>query len=388
MSEKWWKSQFVLSTFASVHTGDNVEAVIGLLHEAGLNTLESNTPLEYSAQDLTHEEQVRVLKVCEKYGMKYFVTDHRRLTGIAQPSEEDLKSLVSDYQGYTSLGGYYVWDEPHWEHFPDVKDTFATLRSLDPDRLPLVPLVPSYGPYHYPEAYPNFVKDFAETVEPDVLSFDFYGVRVQGVEPSLYRDLALWAKVSRETGRPLWFYPSSCMWGPIAKPTEATIRFQVFTAIAYGAKGIQYFMARDFVGGDIDFTGAPIRADGTKSETFDAFAAVNHDVEKISSLLMRLKMENVFHTAPVPETSIPLEKGYQSLIDASENLVLAFHKDEDSVYLIVVSKDLSDEREICLSFDKPVQLHDILSGEEFTPGKARDARLKMNPGQGRVLWIE
>jgi len=140
------------------------------------------------------------------------MTDHNRMTGVTNPKEEDLKNLVNEYGAYPGLGGYYVWDEPRG-NFDAVKKTFSVLRAADPSRLPLVAMIPSYGPWKHPDEYPAFARSFVKEVDPPVLSFDYYAMRGSPGQyiqsESVYLDLELWSSLSVETGKPLWMYVTS-----------------------------------------------------------------------------------------------------------------------------------------------------------------------------------
>lgn len=390
---RWWKEQFVLSTFASVRPGDDIEAVVGSLAEAGLTALESNTPLQYKAERLSREEHIRVLEASERSGLRYFVTDHGRMTHQTEPSREAIESLVEDFAGYPALGGYYVWDEPKPEQFEAVARMYRWLQALDPDRLPLNAMLPSYGPYKYPDDYPRYVRAFVETVDPPVLSFDFYGLVQQedgsvAVAPRLFQDLALWSEVSVETGKPLWFYAAACQRDQMAEPTRATISFQVYTAIAYGAKGIQYFMARDFTGGPVDFTGAPLRADGTPGPLFEAFKNLNGEISSLSEAILPLTVQQVVHTAPVPPESEAFEPGMASLADAPDDLILALHHDPDGRrYLVVVNRDLSAQRDVTLEFAEALAVVRLPEGEQ-DPEPDRQMPLVLPAGGGALLRLD
>jgi len=362
-TKPWWEDTFVFSTFASIQRGDNIEKIIELLAEAGLNAVECNCPLEYRSDDPTHEEITRALVACEKHGLRFFLTDHQRMTGVAEPKLDELKSIVDDYASYPALAGYYVWDEPYTQHFGAVRMMLDTFQSLDPKRLPLNAIAPSYGRHQWPDDYPAFVRQFVSEVDPFVLSFDYYSVSQDPNVPDspvnvlqeLYRDLALWSSISRETGKPLWFYPSACRWFSVAKPTCGTLRFQVNTAIAYGATGIQYFLARGFSGGPFDFIDAAINPDGTKGPSFDIFKFVNEEVSALAPLYPNMKLEKVTHTAPVPEGNEAFEPGYEGLLEASDNLIVSFMRPPSGqMHYFVVNKDPAHAREIKLRFEKPV----------------------------------
>lgn len=389
----WWQDKFILSTFAAFRPGDDIEKSVELLSEAGLNAIECNTPLQYRAEDLPRAETIRALEACEKYGVRLFVTDHHRFTALPEPSLDDLKSVVDDYAHYPALGGYYVWDEPHTEYFPACRKMFDEFQKMDPQRLPLCASLPSYGPYEFPDAYPEHVSKFVEVVDPPVLSFDYYAVRKneQGedfpvhIETGIYRDLALWSDISVRTGKPLWFYVTSCWRSVFAKPTRATMSFQVYTAIAYGVKGIQYFMARNFTGGEVDFLDAPLDLNG-KSDKYDVFKKFNQEIVALSPYLMRIKPKLIMHTAPIYDGCREFEPGYAGLVAADDNLVVAFHESDDSeTYLIIVNKDANQPRKITLEFASPTALTslpncDVLRAENTIS-------LDMEAGGGRVFKV-
>ncbi|MEN6356281.1 MAG: hypothetical protein ABFD83_04265 [Armatimonadota bacterium] len=388
---KWWENKFVLSTFASFQHGDNIEKIVSLLHEAGLNAIETNCPLEYGAEDPTREEMVRALRVCEQHDMRLFVTDHARMTGVENASEDAIKSLADDYSSYPALGGYYVWDEPSTQKFDDVKRTYNILLKLDPDRLPLNAIIPSYGHYKYPTAYPEHVREFVGKVNPPVLSFDFYSVHQAKdylrVNQDLYRDLALWSSLSLETGKPLWMYVTSCRWSDIAGPTSASLSFQVYTALAYGVKGIQYFESRGFTGGDVDFVDAPVNGDGTKGPSFDLFKSFNARLNAIAPTVCKLKLVKVVHTAPVPPDNEGLENGLWGIKSASDDLIVSFHCGTGAErYLIVVNKDINSARDVYLEFDSDTSLTRL---PDMTRIASHNGRISFNmaAGEGMVFKL-
>lgn len=390
----WWNKTFVISTFAGVRKGDDIEKVVALLSEAGLNALESNTPLEYKAEDLNTSEHLAVLKACEKHGMRYFVTDHERLTGVKNPDKEKLASLVADYSKCPALGGYYVWDEPGPDDFKAVAKSFRILRELDPAHLPLNAMVPSYGPWK-DMAYYNLATQYVQTVQPDVLSFDYYALSrdassSSGVKlsPDLYRDLALWSGLSRIHKKPLWFYPASVQWGSMATPTSATLRFQVYTAIAYGAKGIQYFTAREFTGGSIDFTHAPILANGKPGELFNDFREVNRELARLGPTLIRTTSEQVVDSSLTPQVVTPWHSLWDILESIPEHVSVALHTDRQlNKYLVIVNRQIDAPQQVTLKPLQGVKLQ-LLPEKTALPQDAQGAAvLSLPAGGGAMLAV-
>jgi hypothetical protein len=381
-----------------VRHGDDIPKIMAALHELGFNALESNTPSEYRVQDLSHAEHIAVLEACERYGMRYFVTDHERLTGVAEPTAEGVRGVIEDFGGYPGLGGYYIWDEPRLEDFPSVQRAAEIVRTHDGSRLPMVAMLPSYGPYRWPEAYPAFASQFMRSVDPQVVAFDFYGVRQDtpdsppSVNAFLYRDLQLWSDLARAYDRPLWFYGSAVGWGPMAAPSLATLRFQAAAALTYGARGLVWFMARDYIGGALDFTGGALDAQGQPGPLYEDLARVNHWMLDLAPTLLSLAARGVALTDPVPAQAQGFLRGFAGLTSASGNLLLGEHASEvegagvRERYLWVVNRDLEHQRLAELSFLCAVTVTEVAA--DATPKTSTSQhQLQLDAGEGKLLRI-
>ena len=386
--KNWWDDRIILSTFTSVMKGDDIEKIVPMLQEAGLNVIECNTPCEYSANDLTKEEVIRTLIASEKVGLKFILTDHKRLTGNREPSADAIKSMVDDYSSYKALAGYYIWDEPLPGDYPAVKKMYDAVRSLDPSRLAINPLVPN--------SRPEDVRQFVKEINPSVLSFDHYAVRYDKDDTEnpikagddVYRDLELWSSVSEETGKPLWMYVSTCQWFNVAKPTLAVLSSQVYTALAYGVKGIQYFESKVLTGGKVDFIDAPINPDGSKGSSFEAFKAINMDVNAKAPWLAKMKLVKLMHTAPVPPYTNAFKPGFMGLTGASDKLIVSFHKDRNSKnYMIVVNKDVNYAHDVYLQFSKKTSLVQISEMTQLS-GKNNKISFTLAPGGGKLFELK
>ena len=359
----WWRNQLTLSIFSAIRPGDPVEAMVRMLHDMGLNTLESNTPAEFAADRLSTDEHRRVLTACQQFGMRYIITDHSRITNQSSPCQELVAGLVQDFKGYPALGGYYVWDEPHREHFTAVAQVYAWLRQLDPDRLPVNAMFPSYGVYRYPDDYPAFAREFVQKVNPDVLSFDHYTITEKGPGDTFFTDLQTWSDLSLAHGKVLWFYPACCSWGGIVPPTLASLRFQAACALAYGARGLQWFTGRSQASDSIAFTHAPFNADGTPTRTARILRSVNLWVQSLSPALLQTRLVQTAHTPPVPAMCRAWTPGQMELERASSGLLLAEHRGPSNRWLLwVVNRSYQRFRNVSLTFTHPVRVRDLARG--------------------------
>jgi hypothetical protein len=136
-------------------------------------------------------------------------------------------------------------DEPQPSQFAALSTWSASVAARAPDALRFINLLPNYG---FPDSsvYPSYVNDFVRVVRPDVLCFDHYPDF--GLPPSsdlstagYQRNLALFRTASQQAGIPFWNFMSTMPFNGRADVSEGQLRWQVFTSLAWGAKGILYF---------------------------------------------------------------------------------------------------------------------------------------------------
>ena len=128
------------------------------------------------------------------------------------------------------------------------------MRSTRPTKATFVNLLPNYAePSGYgAKDYVSYLRAYVETVQPDLLCFDHYPTMEYAdddlnthvdVSRAGYRtNLAAVRNVSQEFGVPFWNYFSTITLYAHSDPTEAHLAWQMFTSLAYGAKGLLYFV--------------------------------------------------------------------------------------------------------------------------------------------------
>jgi hypothetical protein len=179
-------------------------------------------------------------------------------------------------------------------------------------------------------------------------------------------------------------YVTSCSW--LSDPSLESLRLQVYSAIAYGAKGIQYFVPKSFTGRKPNFSGAPLNMDGSKSEFYDAFKAFNMEVKALGPYLMPLKLTKIMHTKPTEGTK-PFTP-HLGVMAAPDDLIMSFHQDKDGKdYLFIVNKNPNADRQVPLTVAPGISLISL-------PDKVEQKRendiitLAMPKGFGMLLEIK
>ena len=199
--------------------------------------------------------------------------------------------------------GYLLVDEPGAGAFPDLAKRAEEIRTKRPGRFGYVNLFPNYAPLGAlgTASYDEHVAQFVREVKPEVLSMDHYPLmRPEGDTRAAYCDnLECFRKHALAAGIPFWNYFYSMPFNDRLDPTEAQIRWQIFTSVAYGAKGVLYFCywtpGKGAAGaGEFPKGGAIITAEGLKTRHYEEARRINAELKNLGPTLMKLTSTGVY----------------------------------------------------------------------------------------------
>ena len=225
---------------------------------------------------------------CQRLGLKTFVS-------AAGP--------VSELPDGPACWGYLLADEPGAGAFPDLARRAEEIRKHRPGRFGYVNLFPNYAPASAlgTTNYDEHVARFVREVKPEVLSMDHYPLmRPDGDSRNSYcENLETMRKYSLKAGIPFWNYFYSMPFNDRLDPTEAQIRWQIFTSVAYGAKGVLYFCywtpGKGAAGaGEFPKGGAIITAEGLKTRHYEEATRINLELKNWGPTLMQLTNTGVW----------------------------------------------------------------------------------------------
>lgn len=327
-----------------------------------------------------------------------------------RPSDAYIETLVNHYRDHPAVLGYNLIDEPFAELYPMMKETSERLKALDPDRMiytnhyPLNETGDSYyslegtPPLGYEEYYDRWL-----ATNPDMFSFDFYPFKQEEFdEKPYYQSLEFFRGRSLATGIDFWAYIQSADYEyfQIAEPNERQIRFQVYSTLAYGAKGYVYWTYGTpsvIIEGKEMCKRAIILKDGSRNATYEYAKKVNAEVLKLGPALLSLTSKEVFHTGGLPPWSRPLPKDFfwqPSEGDASVPLIVASFENEDGkVFVMVVSKDLEQARTVTFQVSgNPGTIREVCkaTGEEIETtynGSSGMLSVNLSPGDGKLYAL-
>ncbi|HZT43508.1 MAG TPA: hypothetical protein VFA07_15190 [Chthonomonadaceae bacterium] len=328
----------------------------------------------------------KILDTAKAAGLRAIISDARMplaITGHAE-AEKALKAIVADYHRHPALLGYFLTDEPSADQFAGLAEVVAALHKLDPDHLVYINLYPNYASNNlaaHPsqlgtDNYTLYLQQFAQTVKPDLLSFDFYGFMTSGDRSGFYGNLAAAqrALAAAPPQTPLWPVILSVQHGPYRALNENELRYEALQALVYGAQGLTYFtywLPQD----DKSYTWSHgiMNRDGTPGPLYEAVSAVNRQVRDLGKWLYGARVLTTFQTGDVPSDGRAQENDVPVKVMGPGNLSVGLFRDLTGyLYVLVTNRD----------YTKPVSTKVLLDAGDHALEALDQTKNRWNPTTG------
>ncbi len=310
------------------------DAVYEMIKASGINMI------NYTVNDaVTQLDSVRkALEKAEQYGLGWFVNDDVLNTkiditkgnqineGAANLTTSELAARLGKYSYYDSFLGIFVKDEPSYkggDTFQDYRlldyylDTAAQLNSYT-NTVGFINLVgqsantvnnyvPGSDSKKLTDNYDKYWKQFTDKANAQVFSLDDYPINFEPIPVAgacgYFRSLGKMRQESLDKNTPFWsFVQAGGDFGNDTQttntsvPTEGETYWNVNTALAFGAKGIEWFpviQPREFDGvtdpsveNSVDRNGV-ILSDGTASTFSKWVQKANTQIAAVDDVLMK-----------------------------------------------------------------------------------------------------
>ena len=334
--------------------------------------------------------------------------------------------------------GWYIWDEPGSnrkacspldlipnDDNADINTMVKQIRadSIFSEKLDFVNLYPSYW-YGTPnaEAYEKYVDAFISSQEykPRVLCFDHYPNLKDdqgGFRQNFFSNLAIIRKKSLEYEIPFWMIVLSSEHLNYRKVGFEDISLQVYSALAYSAKGIGYYLYSkcwEHVSYKSwileDYVDDPNVPDSLHGPLFVPVQELNEQVQVLGKILNELESVEVIHTSDYPnkqkdiapsifkkEVSGKLVQEIQPIenTDSDSKILIGIFKEKNDTsltrkYLLVVNKDILTSSEFQIKLDKDYKIYKFNkeTGERNFFGTDQNILTTISPGSGELFYIE
>jgi hypothetical protein len=355
-------------------------AVYQMMHDCGLTVAGFVPPKD--------------LDLCQAAGLKAIVSDSRS-SGYdwkkvdEQVARQNITSLVAEVGKHPALFGFYLVDEPNAAWFPGLGKVASLIHQQAPGKWAYINLFPNYASAEQlgTATYREHLEKFIELCQPTTLSYDHYALMDDGsLRHGYWQNLEQMRDASLKHGIPFWNIVLTVAHFNYREPTAGDLRFQVYSTLAYGGRGLAYFT---YIAPSVgNYRMAPIDQFGHPTRTWDELRNVNLQVGKLAPTLLKLNSDEVYHFGKVPDEC--RGPGDKSLVKsaAGEIMVGDFTHSDGSRYVLAVNKDVTRSQHCDLHFrvaPKRIQHVSPYSGQL---GDFSGEQLWLAPGQGVLLRLE
>jgi hypothetical protein len=334
-------------------------------------------------------DNVAQLNRAKAAGLKAFVVDaNLALQPWEQPDPAKIEAAID--QSVATFGsdeatlGFYLWDEPKVSQFKGLSLAVSRLRETAPRLTEFVCMLPNYAKLD--TSYREFLTQYVETVSPALLCYNFYGTMEGGkLRDGYWSNLNDVQFVSANAGIPFWTTVLSCPHFNFRELSDADIRFQVFSAIVYGAKGIGYYLYQTPTIGNYRL--GPIDTDGSKTETWHMVKRVNRVLNAWGPTLLQLRLKGAYHLDKAEPPSGKPSNLILTNPGSTELVVGEFEHEDGGTYLIILNKNLSQSAGLYPVWSKkPSNIELLREDALWVPFSGEDIWLA--PGQAALLRIK
>ena len=323
---------------------------------------------------------------------------------IVKAGMDNNPELAAKYKNAPRLAGYFIFDEPHFRHFPDMRKKLLSIKQYDDEHMFYGNLLNISTPMAAIGAtsYENYVQEFVRQVGTGTVSFDYYPVRQNDdtgeifLKPDYFKNLEVVSKMAKYYNQPFWSFGHSVASNcgtpgeSYPTPTEDHLRVQVFMSLAYGAQGIQYFTYKCPTPYDgYVYYDAPIDLENKKTPVWYAVQAVNKDIHAMTEVFLGAKLVHVGYThATTPVgcvrlTPEMLPDGVTSVSADGQGVAVSLLQNGPKMYLMIVNPDIHKNQNVTVGLSS--KLTQVKTDGEKAEVSG-DQKVTLKPG-GHLVYL-
>ncbi len=348
---------------------------------------------------------LKVLGYCEENSLKYFASKATVASDIAKYAQSPDVSLltkfvneIKPYADHPAFAGELLMDEPGKPLFSAISAFTKAFEKAYPEKMWHVNLLPSYatGGIQAP-SYNDYISDWLITVPSKHISYDHYPLLTNGdITDDYYYNLDIIRAKSRFRKIPFWtFIQTLSIAGTPGvpdkrEPSEADIRWQVWSSLAFGAKGIQYFCYWSPGSGTEQFGEALIGPDGEKTVRYGYVQKINNDINDIGKILLDCHAEGVI------QTSTKHYKMYERLYDFGEiqevtgddNIVGCFENEEREKKVLITTLTPDQDANVILHLSNNVTKLKVWENNNYSEQQVNNNQIAFLVKAGEAVFVE
>lgn len=374
------KSQLPILGWYSIPPGDQTNVARYLeMKEAGFS-------ISYSfLKSIKDVEQA--LTAAEIAGMKIVIKCPELRT--------ETEKTVKKFMNHPALAGYFIQDEPTVNEFDSLEILVKRINAIDSKHFCYINLFPNYV---YTKTlgdvdYKTYINRFINNVPMHFYSFDSYPLSdIRNDYADWYKNLEVFSSEVHKAGKTFWAFVQSTQFDDRHEPTTlATLRVQIYTNLAYGAQGIQYFTYwTPPANNGESFYDGPIGLDGKRTSTFDKVKQLNQELINLSGVFVGSKVISIQQTGkniPTETVRMVTPPFPIKVLETTGNGALVSVLEKGNYrFIIIVNRDYKKSMNLILLADD--SLKKVLKDGSIVPANSYSTNLEIESGDAVIYMCQ
>ncbi|HUT37565.1 MAG TPA: hypothetical protein VNE39_29060 [Planctomycetota bacterium] len=308
---------------------------------------------------------------------------------------KDIPATVARFKEHPALAAWHLRDEPSARDFAQLAECIRQFAAADknPDHFCYINLFPNYastGPNGQlgTASYREHIERFVKEVPVKVISFDHYPITGNRLRAQWYENLEIIAKAARDAGKPFWAFALSVAHYSYPVPTLAHLRLEVYSDLAYGAQGIQYFTYWAPKGAEWGL--APVANDGRRTAVYDLVKEMNRELRGLSGVFVGSRVLSVGHTGKPPAGTAAYAPAapITALRTEGEGAVVSLLARDARRFLVIVNRDFNKPMPLQVAWQESAAVAAVAKDGTLTRLSARKREATIQPGDVEILsWV-
>jgi hypothetical protein len=336
------------------------------------------------------EELQKALDAAGKVGVKIIASCPELKT--------DPEKTVRRYMNHPALAGYHLGDEPNIKKIPELGAWGKQIQTVDNKHFCYANLFPNFADSNQlgTKSYEKYVDAYVKELPLQFISFDYYPVLKDRLMVSWYQNLEQVSDAAKKSGLPFWAFALTTNYDEehVTPQTIAAMRLQVYSDLAYGAQGIQYFTYWSATSIDTppgeDQRGAPISVTGKRSVVYDRVKLMSREIQNLSGVFLGSKVVSVRHAGlgRIPIGTIRLTRLPSAIKVLDSNgapILVSVLENGANSFLVVVNKNFLNSINLTVYGDETVKK--VLKDGTIVPASVYDSSMELDAGDAAIFMF-
>jgi len=274
-----------------------------------------------------------------------------KVIGGCHELHTDTEATVNRFKDHPALEGWFLKDEPVLSEIEPLGVLAQKIQEIDQENYIYVNMRPMDAT---PEQmgtsdYNTIFNAYLEKIPTKFLSFDKYPCQIDDngklyVFDKWYDNLQLYLDASKKEGKSFWAFASCTKFESVqATPSLETLRLQMYTNLAYGAQGLQYYVYQ--------YPNNPL---------YNIVKQLNVEIQNYAKVFLNATVKSVTHTGKIiPYNTKRFENApsvfKKFMTGGTEGAVVSVLEKNGKNFLVVVSRDLNNKMPVTIEVDSKVR---------------------------------